>query len=94
MTRSTIFTMRSSRNDENYEAHRISRYANDHTIWKMPSAIRSSLRQGAALAEEHLGWDLQEFGGLHSVCPVIQSNFRRISAGQENTHDQSRASLN
>jgi hypothetical protein len=50
--------------------------------------------QSAALAEEHLGWDLQEFGRLHSVCPVIQSNFRRRSAGQENTHDQPRASLN
>jgi hypothetical protein len=50
--------------------------------------------QRAALAEEHLGRDLQEFGRLHSVCTVIQSNFRRISADQENTHDQARASLN
>jgi hypothetical protein len=50
--------------------------------------------QGVALTEKHLGWDLQEFGRLHSVCPVIEANFRRTSAGQEKTHDQPRASLN
>jgi hypothetical protein len=94
MIRSTIFVINSSRDDKNFETHRISRYANDPTIWEMPSAMRSFFGQGAALAEEHLGWDLQEFGRLHSVCPVVQSNFRRISAGQENTHDQPRASLN
>jgi hypothetical protein len=42
---------------------------------KMPSAIRSFSGQSAALAEEHLGWDLQEFGRLHSVCAVIQSYY-------------------
>jgi len=50
--------------------------------------------QRVALTGKHPGWDLQEFGRLHSVCPVIQANFRRTSAGQENTHDQPRASLN
>jgi hypothetical protein len=67
---------------------------NEATLIKSGERIRGHSLDKAALAEEHPGRDLQEFGRLHSVCPVIRSNFRRISAGQENTHDQPRASLN
>jgi hypothetical protein len=57
---------------------------NEATLIKSGERIRShSLDKAAALAEEHLGWDLQGFGRLHSVCPVIQSNFRRISAARK-----------
>jgi hypothetical protein len=68
---------------------------NEATLIKAGEGIRShSLDKAPHQPKKHLGWDLQEFGRLHSVCPVIQSNFRRISASQENTHDQPRASLN
>jgi hypothetical protein len=40
MIRSTIFIMHSSRDDKNYETHRISRYANGPTItWSSGLAL-------------------------------------------------------